>query len=203
MLFWGLDNTLDTHSTYPCCPLSARPFPMRAWLIEDLPPGVSPLPRLLRSILKWGTAVQNCHRAFLSKHMVVYSLRKTLKRQGLPWLNVLLSSCVSVFPKLNCTWTYLCFHSVAIHPLAEFPSTPRKLCCTCFVMNLHKAMMETSLNHSTREYNTEECFTTVGWFAWVYTHNSFKIFQCQGNGQTYLSGRQEGELFFFLRQRYG
>lgn len=55
-----------------------------------------------------------------------------------------------------------CCHSFTLHALAELPSTPRKLCCTCFVMNLHRAMMETSLNHSTCDYNTEESFATVG-----------------------------------------
>lgn len=158
------------------------------------------MPQLLRSILKWGTAVQNYHRALLSKHLVAFSLRKTLKTQDLTeYLAIQLCICFSK-TKLHLN---MCCHSFAIHPLDEFPSTPRKLCCTCFVMNLHKARMKTSLNHSMCEYNTKESFTTVGWFAWVYIHTHFKIFQCQGNGQTDLSGRQKGELFFFLRQRYG
>lgn len=110
---------------------------------------------------------QNCHRAFLSKHMVVFSLRRTLKRQSL-------TECLAIQLCIYFSKTKLhmntCCPSFAINPLAEFPSTSRKFCCTCFVMNLHKVMMETSLNHNICEYNTEKSFTTVRWFAWAYIH---------------------------------
>lgn len=132
--------------------------------------------------------------------MVVFSLRKTQKTR--PALTECLAIQLCVCFSKTKLHVNTCCPSFAIHPLAEFPSTPRKFCCTCFVMNLHKAMMETSLNPSMCEYNTEESFTTMGWFAWVYIHTKVIRFPVQANGQTYLSGRQEGELFF-LRQKYG
>lgn len=115
MLFWGLDNTLDTWSAYPCCPLSPRPFPMRAWLTKDLPPWVFPC--LDCWVQYWsGEQLYRTAQSFsLKAHGCFFpEKKKPLKRQGLPWLNVLLCSCVSVFPKLNCTWTHVVIHSPSI-----------------------------------------------------------------------------------------
>lgn len=76
------------------------------------------LPGLLRPKLKWRTAVQNRHGAFLSKHTVVFLPEKDVQkwqRKDLPQLNLLLASCVSVFPKLNCRWKHVVIHLIESH----------------------------------------------------------------------------------------
>lgn len=100
------------------------------------------LPGLLRPKLKWETAVQNHHRAFLAKHMLIFLPEKDAQnlcekdKTCLDW--ILLSSCTSVFLKLNCRC--VCCHSFSGAPSIlwlKFPSsvkTLRKLCWTFFIL---------------------------------------------------------------------
>lgn len=158
MLFWGLDNTLDTQSTYPCCPLSPRPFSMRAWLTGDLSPWVFPCLDCWGQYWSGEQLYRTVTELFSQNTWLFFPWEKKTRPALTECLAIQLCICFSK-TKLHMN---TCCHSFTLHALAELPSTPRKLCCTCFVMNLHRAMMETSLNHSTCDYNTEESFATVG-----------------------------------------
>lgn len=160
MLFWGLDNTLDTQSAYPCCPLSPRPFPMRAWLPENL------LPWVFLCLDCWGQywsgeQLYRTAQSFSLKSTWLFFLEKDTQKTRPALTECLAIQLCICFSKTKLHMTTCC-HSFAIHPLAEFPSTPRKLCCTCFVMNFHKATMETNLNHSMCEYNTRKAWQQQG-----------------------------------------
>lgn len=109
------------------------------------------LPGLLRPKLKWERLYRIATEPFSQAHGCFSLLERCSKsewqRQDLPWLNLLLSSCVSVFPKLNCRWEHVVIHSVENHAPSGWISkqcerTQEALLDLLYsLMNLHTAMM--------------------------------------------------------------
>lgn len=93
MLFWGLDNALVTYSTCSRCSLSLT--------------HLSPQEPDLQGIYHHEFSLFSQSTWFLPEKDV-----QKLQRQDLPWLSSLLSSCVPVFPKLNCRWEHVVIHSI-------------------------------------------------------------------------------------------
>ena len=156
----------------PLLSVTDSPFPMRAWLTGDLPPWVFPC--LDCWVENWSgeRPYRIATELFSQSTWLFFSLRKMLKiwvTTKSPALTEFIAIQLSVcYSKLNRRWEHVVIHSVD-HPPSSWIS---KQCehvqealldlLYSVIINLQAPMMQTSLNHSTCDYNTEESFTTMG-----------------------------------------
>lgn len=171
-------------------------FPHESLTYRRSPTMSFSLPGLLRSIWSEEQLTELPQSFSLKAHGCFFLEKDTQKTK--PALTECLAIQLCIYFSKTKLHMNMCCPSFAIHPLAEFPSTSRKLCCTCFVMNLHKTMMETSLNHNMCEYNTEKSFTTVGWFAWAYIYTQVLRFSSAREMVRHIcqEGKRESCSFF-------
>lgn len=155
MLFWGLDSALVTESTRPCCSLS----------LTHLSPWECDLQGICHRefFLVWtseaksevgNSCTESTQNFALKAHGRVFSTcpwgrcsKSEWQRKDLLWPNSLLSSCVSLFLKLNPRWEHVVVHSLesnspSLNGISKQCEQTQDalLDLRCCMMSLHAAM---------------------------------------------------------------